>query len=108
MILCRRRVNRIVRPDVGNARNFACAYHGWAFSNNGKLEYVPGQDAAYYGALDRQRLGLVEARVDTYAGIVFATWDRSAPSLNDFVGDARWLLDINFNRLDNGAAAGQP
>ena len=103
--MCRHRGNRIVRTDQGSARNFACAYHGWTYSNEGELEYVPGEEEAYYGALDRDSLRLVEARVDTYAGIVFATWDQAAPSLDAYLGDARWLLDLNFNRLDNGTEA---
>ena len=103
--MCRHRGNRIVRTDQGNSRGFACAYHGWTFSNEGELEYVPGEQEAYYGALDHDNLRLVEARVDTYAGIVFATWDRAAPGLDAYLGDARWLLDISFNRLDNGTEA---
>ena len=103
--MCRHRGNRIVRTDTGNSRNFACSYHGWTFSNEGELEYLPGEEEAYYGALDRDCLRLVEARVDTYAGIVFATWDPGAPSLDDYLGDARWLLDLSFNRLDNGTEA---
>ena len=103
--MCRHRGNRIVRTDAGNARNFACAYHGWTYSNQGDLEYLPGAEEAYYGALDRDCLRLAEARVDTYAGIVFATWDQDAPSLDDYLGDARWLLDVSFNRLDHGTEA---
>ena len=56
--MCRHRGNRIVRTDLGNARNFACAYHGWTFSNDGRLEYLPGEEEAYYGALDREKSGL--------------------------------------------------
>ncbi len=103
--MCRHRGNRIVRTDLGNARNFACAYHGWTYSNDGRLEYLPGEEEAYYGALDRESLGLVEARTDTYAGIVFATWDKGGPTLEEYLGDARWCLDVLFNRLDNGTEA---
>ena len=103
--MCRHRGNRVVRTDLGNSRNFSCVYHGWTYSNDGHLEYVPGEEEAYYGALDRDRLGLVEARTDTYAGIVFATWDWSGPSLEEYLGDARWCLDTLFNRLDNGTEA---
>ena len=78
--MCRHRGNRIIRADVGNAKNFVCTYHGWTYSNDGRLEYVPGEEEAYYGALDRDCYSLVEARVDTYAGIVFATWDPGAAS----------------------------
>ena len=61
------------------------------------VEYVPGESEAYYNALDRSSLGLIEARVDTYAGIVFATWAADAPSLEAYLGDARWYLDTVFN-----------
>ncbi len=103
--ICRHRGNRVVRTDLGNAANFACAYHGWTFSNDGALEYVPGEEEAYYGMLDRGSLGLIEARLETYAGIVFACWDKNAPPLAEYLGDARWCLDVNFNRLDNGTEA---
>ena len=103
--LCRHRGNRIVRTEKGNTRNFSCSYHGWTYSNEGELEYVPGEEEAYYGALDRSCFSLVEARVDTYAGIVFANWDAGAPSLENYLGDARWCLDVAFNRLDSGTEA---
>ena len=103
--MCRHRGSRIVRADIGNAKSFVCTYHGWTYSNEGGLEYVPGEEEAYYGALDRSRFSLVEARVETYAGIVFANWDAGAPSLDDYLGDARWCLDMTFNRLDSGTEA---
>ena len=40
--MCRHRGNRVVRADDGNAKNFMCTYHGWTFSNEGKLVSVPG------------------------------------------------------------------
>ena len=103
--MCRHRGNRVVRAEIGNARRFMCPYHGWTYANDGKLAYVPGEQEAYYGELDKGCLGLVEARVDTYAGIVFATWDRRAPTLEAYLGDARWYLDIAFNRRDCGTEA---
>ena len=103
--MCRHRGNRVVRCDDGNARHFMCTYHGWTYANDGTLEYVPGESEAYYNALDRSSLGLIEARVDTYAGIVFATWAADAPSLEAYLGDARWYLDTVFNRRDCGMQA---
>ena len=101
--MCRHRGNRIVRADDGNAKNFMCAYHGWTYSNEGRLVSVPGLQEAYYGELDVDSLGLVEvAHLDTYAGFVFATWAPDAPSLEDYLGDMRWYMDILFNRRDGG------
>ena len=99
---------RVVRADIGNAPNFMCAYHGWTYSNQGDLEFVPGEDEAYYRDIDKEELRLVEAKVETYAGIVFATWDKGAPTLEAFLGDARWYLDLTFNRLDGGTEAFGP
>src|SRR5688572_21792981 len=95
--MCRHRGNRIVRAEIGNAKTFMCPYHGWTYANHGLLVYVPGEQEAYYGELKRECLGLVEARVDTYAGIIFATWDQEAPTLEAYLGDARWYLDVTFN-----------
>ena len=73
--MCRHRGNRIVRADDGNAKNFMCSYHGWTYSNAGKLVSVPGLQEAYYGELDVDDLGLVSvAHLESYAGLVFATW----------------------------------
>ena len=106
--MCRHRGNRVVRADDGNAKNFMCTYHGWTFSNEGKLVSVPGLQEAYYGELDVEHLGLVEARCDTYAGIIFATWAENAPTLEAYLGDARWYLDTVYNRRDCGQQAYGP
>ncbi len=106
--MCRHRGNRILRADDGNAKHFMCTYHGWTFRNDGTLEHVPGYNEAYYGELDLEELRLIEAKVDTYAGIVFATWDHDSPSLEAYLGDARWYLDTAFNRRDCGTVAVGP
>ncbi len=103
--MCRHRGNRVVRADDGNATHFTCTYHGWIYNNGGALQHAPGECEAYYDALDKSCLGLVQARVETYAGIVFATWAQDAPSLEAYLGDARWYLDTQFNRRDSGMQA---
>jgi len=103
--MCRHRGNRVTRADDGNAKRFMCTYHGWTFENDGRLTHIPGEQEAYYGAIDKSEMGLVEARVETYAGIVFACWDKDAPNLEAWLGDARWYLDTEFNRNDAGMIA---
>jgi phenylpropionate dioxygenase-like ring-hydroxylating dioxygenase large terminal subunit len=101
--MCMHRGNRVARADDGNAKNFMCTYHGWTYSNEGNLVSVPGLQEAYYGELEVDKLGLVSvAQIGIYAGVVFATWDPEAPSLEDYLGDARWYLDAFFNRRDGG------
>ncbi len=106
--MCRHRGNRIIRADDGNAKSFMCTYHGWTYSSDGSLEHVPGEEQVYYNCLDKDELHLIEAKVDTYAGIVFATWDQEAPTLEAYLGDARWYLDTVFNRRDGGMVAVGP
>src|ERR1700675_3684895 len=106
--MCRHRGNRVVRCDDGNAKRFMCTYHGWTYGNDGGLVHAAGTSEAYYDKLDTASLGLIEARVETYAGIVFATWAKDAPSLDAYLGDARWYLDTVFNRRDCGMEAPRP
>ena len=92
--MCRHRGNRVCRADLGNAPSFMCTYHGWTFATDGKLVGVPGYKEAYFEELDRSQWGLVEtAQIASYKGLVFATWDPTAPSLLDYLGDMAWYLD---------------
>ncbi len=100
--MCRHRGNRICRADAGNAPSFMCTYHGWTFSTDGKLVGVPGYKEAYFEELDRSQWGLVEAKVDTYKGLIFATWDANAPTLRDYLGEAPYYLDLVVDRREGG------
>src|SRR5207247_7447023 len=101
--MCRHRGNRICRADRGNSQSFMCTYHGWTFATDGKLVGVPGYKEAYFEELDRSQWGLVEAgQIDTYKGLVFATWDKSAPSLLDYLGNMTWYLDLYLDRREGG------
>ena len=101
--ICRHRGNRLCRADSGNAASFICAYHGWAYSNDGKLEAVPNLKDAYYGELNQENWGLIPvAQLDSYKGLVFATFDPTAPPLLDYLGEATWFLDSFFDRREGG------
>ncbi len=101
--MCRHRGNRICRADAGNAPSFMCTYHGWTFATDGKLVGVPGYKEAYFEELDRSQWGLVEAKVDSYKGMVFATWDAQAPSLDTYLGNMKWYLDLHLDRREGGS-----
>ena len=101
--ICRHRGNRLCRADNGNAAAFICAYHGWAFSNDGSLQAVPNLQDAYYNELDQSQWGLIPvAQLDSYKGLVFATFDPNAPPLLEYLGDATWYLDVFFDRREGG------
>lgn len=101
--VCRHRGNRVCRAEAGNAMTFVCSYHGWSYSNDGSLIGVPHFKDAYYEALDLTQWGLIPvAQLDSYKGLVFATFDATAPSLLDYLGEATWYLDTFFDRREGG------
>ena len=102
--ICRHRGNRLCRADDGNAAAFICAYHGWAFGADGNLQAVPNMQDAYYNELDQSKWGLIPvAQLDSYKGLVFATFDAAAPPLLDYLGPMAWYLDTLFDRREGGA-----
>ena len=101
--VCPHRGNRLCRADNGNASAFICAYHGWTFGNDGNLKAVPNLQDAYYNDLNLSKWGLVQvAQLDIYKGLVFATFDKNAPSLMDYLGEMTWYLDSFFDRRAGG------
>ena len=101
--VCRHRGNRLCRADSGNAAAFICSYHGWAYGNDGNLRAVPNLQDAYYNELDPNKWGLIPvAQLDSYKGLIFATFDAEAPPLLDYLGEMTWYLDAFFDRLEGG------
>jgi 3-phenylpropionate/trans-cinnamate dioxygenase alpha subunit len=101
--VCRHRGNRLCRADAGNAATFTCAYHGWTYCNDGRLTGVPYLKEAYHGELQRERWGLTPvAQLDSYKGLLFATFDPEAPPLHEYLGEMTWYLDAFVDRREGG------
>jgi PAH dioxygenase large subunit len=99
---CRHRGNVVCRAERGNAAAFQCPYHGWTYDNTGALVAAPGIEA-YGETLDHLQWGLVHAhQVDQYNGLIFATFNSDAPSLDRYLGGARWYLDVSTRRSEIG------
>lgn len=99
---CRHRGNIVCRLERGNAASFQCPYHGWTYDNTGALVGVPGLES-YGDRLDRDQWGLVQAaQVADYNGLIFATFNPDAPSLDASLGDMKWYLDVLTRRSDAG------
>ncbi len=100
---CPHRGNRICFADSGTTRAFACNYHGWIFGLDGRLKGMP-EEALYAKTpgFRKEDWGLKQARVESYKGLVFATFDAEAPSLGDYLGDFRWYLDAVLDAEEGG------
>jgi nitrite reductase/ring-hydroxylating ferredoxin subunit len=100
---CRHRGMRVSRLDEGNANFLTCPYHGWAFSNQGKLVTVPEYREGYLEELNKEEWGLIPvAKVAAYKGLIFGTFDEGAETLDEYLGDIRWYLDLMVDRTDGG------
>jgi len=104
--VCRHRGMELCRADHGNAATFRCPYHRWVYGSDGRLLGVPGIATWYFNELDKAEWGLISvAQIDTYKGLVFATFDPDAPSLADELGEMAWYLDCLLDRSPAGTEA---
>lgn len=100
---CRHRGMQVCRSEAGTANNFRCPYHGWTYRNTGQLTGVPVEKQAYGDRLDKAALGLHQVpQIGTYNGMIFGCLDPDQVSLDDWLGDARWYLDILTRRSPGG------
>lgn len=98
---CRHRGMRVCRYDGGNTRLFTCSYHGWSYGIDGRLIGVPAMKESYCNKLDKSRMGLIRAAQATnYKGSIWATWDEDAVPFLEYLGGARYLLDLTLDSHD--------
>lgn len=90
---CTHRGNLVCDAPQGNSSAFRCPYHGWTFSNTGKLLGYPF-NSGYEGTERKKELGLGRvARVDSYKGFVFGSFAEEGPTLKEHLGAAADALD---------------
>ena len=103
---CRHRGMKVCRYDEGNTPVFTCPYHGWSYATDGNLVGVPHFKDAYHEQLDKSQWGLTEvAQLCNYKGTIWATWDPSAPSFLEYLGDYRLYLDLGLDSWDGQEGA---
>jgi anthranilate 1,2-dioxygenase large subunit len=88
---CAHRGAMVCRQLRGNATSHACVYHQWRYDLEGNLYGVPflrglnGQ-AGMPADFDRKANGLRKLRVESYAGLVFATFSGDCPEFRVWAG----------------------
>jgi p-cumate 2,3-dioxygenase alpha subunit len=97
---CTHRGAVVCRQKSGNAKVFQCFYHAWTFDSEGNLAGVPDRDAYPQGP-DFADLGLrPAARVESYRGFVFASYDPDIIDLETYLAGAREYLDLVIDSAD--------
>jgi phenylpropionate dioxygenase-like ring-hydroxylating dioxygenase large terminal subunit len=96
---CTHRGTTLCRWDKGNSRTFQCPYHGWNFSNTGKLRGVPWADGYAEKLVRDPKFNLAQVpRVESYRGFIFGTLNLDAPALTDYLGPIRRPIDEWLDR----------
>lgn len=101
---CAHRGAIVCRLPHGNALTHACVYHQWTYGTRGNLQGVPfrrGQKdmTGMPADFDIKAHGLPRLRVDSYRGLVFASFSDAAPSLPDYLGPLmRPYIDRIFHK----------
>jgi phenylpropionate dioxygenase-like ring-hydroxylating dioxygenase large terminal subunit len=90
---CRHRAASICERGKGKASVFVCPYHGWSYDPDGRLRKVP-HEFGYQEDFDKADYPLVSLRVETYNGMIFATYRDDIEPLAEFLGPARKWIDL--------------
>ena len=90
---CRHRGATVCEHKKGKTNSFVCPYHGWGYALDGSLRGIPHPES-YGDCLDKAELPLVSLRVESYAGMVFATFKDDIEPLEDFLGAAKKWMDL--------------
>jgi p-cumate 2,3-dioxygenase alpha subunit len=100
---CRHRGAIVCTEPRGNRRGFRCIYHGWAYTNDGKLAGVPGSDAYTDTDFNKDELGLRRpARFESYRGFWFLCLDKDVVALKTYLGKATDYIDLVLDQSPSG------
>lgn len=101
---CRHRGAVVAHTAHGNTRSHVCNYHGWAYDSGGRCIAVSDhQDGCYAENFNQLDHGLRPvAKFASYRGILFASMNPDAPSLEEHLGDVRLFLDLILDQSEQG------
>lgn len=101
---CSHRGAMVCRKARGNALSHSCVYHQWSFGAAGNLQGVPfrrGQKGTtgMPKDFDPSKHSLHRLRVESYRGLVFATFSDTVGPLADYIGpEMRPFVDRIFSK----------
>lgn len=102
---CAHRGATLCRRKHGNKGSFTCPFHGWTFSNAGKLLKVKDAKTGGYpesfdcdGSHDLTRL----AHFENYRGFLFGSLNADVPTLAEYLGETRIIIDQIVDQAPEG------
>ena len=102
--ICRHKGATLCARMQGNAKVHACPYHGWVFDSGGKNVHIKERDkGAYTSGFDTEDHDLRPlARVASYKGLIFGSLSAEVPTLEDYLGDTRFFIDLAMDQSPLG------
>jgi len=97
---CLHRGALVCRIDTGNANAFQCFYHGWSYDTAGRLIGVPDVEGYSTDFRRLEQALMAPPHVDSYRGLYFVNFGAAAPSLHDYLGNARELIDLTMDSAE--------
>lgn len=102
---CAHRGATLCRRKHGNKGSFTCPFHGWTFSNTGKLLKVKDGKTGDYpaafntdGSHDLTRI----ARFESYRGFLFGSLNSDVKPLEEHLGSTRVIIDQIMDQAPDG------
>ncbi len=102
---CAHRGAMLCRRKSGNKGSFTCPFHGWTFSNNGKLLKAKDEKSGGYppgfkqdGSHDLRAL----PRFENYRGFLFGSLSDDVIALEEYLGETRKIIDLIVDPAPEG------
>ena len=102
---CAHRGAMLCRRKTGNKSSFTCPFHGWTFSNNGKLLKAKDESTGGYpetfkheGSHDLKKL----PRFQSYRGFLFGSLNADVQPLEAYLGETCKIIDLIVDQAPEG------
>ncbi|MDR5739224.1 Rieske 2Fe-2S domain-containing protein [Caballeronia sp. LZ016] len=102
---CAHKGAMLCRRKHGNKGSFTCPFHGWTFSNAGKLLKVKDEKTTEYpvqfnkqGSHDLKKV----ARFENYRGFLFGSLSDDVMPLEDYLGETKIIIDQIVSQAPDG------
>ncbi|MFU9138799.1 Rieske 2Fe-2S domain-containing protein [Erwinia tasmaniensis] len=102
---CSHRGAMLATRKTGNKSAFTCPFHGWTFSNDGRLLKAKDEKSGGYppcfkqdGAHDLKSL----PRFACYKGFLFGSLNAAVPELEAWLGETRNVIDLIVDPAEQG------
>lgn len=101
---CRHKGATVCRAEEGNSKYHVCPYHGWAYDSSGKnVDIKDRKSGAYAAAFDADNHDLIPiAKLGSYKGLVFGSLSADVPSLAEWLGELRPVIDLSMEQGPQG------